>query len=85
MTRVADCTSCFCSIGKVPETSPLNARIKRVKRSRAYRYSPGKFLRAKGQEYCIWIPGEGAALRKINQLALEFDAYDAVYAVSPSK
>jgi hypothetical protein len=35
------------------------------------------FLRAKGEECCLWIPGEGAALCKIKQLALKFNVYDA--------
>jgi prephenate dehydrogenase len=44
-----------------------------------------RFLREKGQDYCLWIPGEGAALRKIQQLALTFDTYDAAGVFSPSK
>ena len=44
-----------------------------------------RFLRAKGQEYCLWIPGEGAALSKIQQLALKFNIYDASCVFSTSK
>ena len=44
-----------------------------------------RFLRAKGQECCLWIPGEGAALYKIEQLALKFNVYDASCVINPSK
>jgi glycosyltransferase involved in cell wall biosynthesis len=43
------------------------------------------FLRMKGQEYCLWIPGEGAALRKIQQSALKFNTYDTSCVFSASK
>lgn len=43
------------------------------------------FLRANGQEYCLWIPGEGAALSQIKQLALRCQAYDASCVSSASK
>jgi glycosyltransferase involved in cell wall biosynthesis len=42
------------------------------------------FLRAEGREYCLWVPGEGSALRKIRQLALKFNRYDAASVVNPS-
>ena len=44
-----------------------------------------RFLRAKGQEYRLWIPGQGAALQKVRTLALEFNLYDASCAFNPSR
>lgn len=43
------------------------------------------FLRTQRQEYCIWIPGEGAALNKIRQLGLKFNKYDDSCVFSASK
>ena len=43
------------------------------------------FLRAKKHGYCLWIPGEGAALHKIQQLALKFSTYDASCVFHASK
>lgn len=43
------------------------------------------FLRSIGQKYCIWIPGEGAALCKIKQFELNFNKYDDSYIFSASK
>ena len=43
------------------------------------------FLQAKGQEYRLWIPGEGAALQKIQQLALTCSTYDASCVFHASK
>jgi hypothetical protein len=43
------------------------------------------FVRAKGKECWLWIPGEGAALGKIKQLALKFNAYDASCVMNASK
>ena len=43
------------------------------------------FLRAKDQAYCLWIPGEGAALYKIKNLALHFNIYNDFGASSASK
>ena len=44
-----------------------------------------RFLRAQGKTCCLWIPGEGAALRKIQQLALQFNIYDASCVMNTSK
>src|SRR5215831_5091933 len=43
------------------------------------------FLRAKGQGYRLWIPGQGAALQKVRTLALDFNLYDASCAFNTSK
>jgi glycosyltransferase involved in cell wall biosynthesis len=43
------------------------------------------FLRDKGQKYCVWIPGKGAAFDKAQQLALKSYEYDASCAFSTSK
>jgi hypothetical protein len=42
-------------------------------------------LKAKGQKYRLWIPGQGAALHKIKTLALDFNLYDASCAFNSSK
>jgi glycosyltransferase involved in cell wall biosynthesis len=43
------------------------------------------FLRDKGQKYCVWVPGNGAAFDKAQQLALKSHAYDASCVFSTSK